>query len=100
MQIDAKLAEGYVILCNRKDEEHIFIVRSLGPAVECPKCGNTALSGDLATDHIRKVIEDGVEALKGCHFDICLKDVETVEHQPQRLKDWVRIAREVVDNHT
>ena len=51
-------------------------------------------------DHIRKVIEDGVEAMKGCHFDICLKDVETVEHQPQRLRDWVRIARRVVDNHT
>ena len=54
MQIDAKLAEGYVILCNRTDEEHIFIVRSLGPAVECPKCGNTALSGDLATDFVRR----------------------------------------------
>ena len=54
MQIDAKIAEGYVILCNKKAEEHIFIVRSLGPAVECPKCGNTALSGDLATDFIRR----------------------------------------------
>ena len=51
-------------------------------------------------DHIRKVIKDGLEAMKGCHFDICLKDVETVEHQPQRLKDWVRLVREVVDNHT
>ena len=54
MQIDAKIAEGYVILCNNKAEEHIFIVRSLGPAVECPKCGCTALSGDLATDYIRR----------------------------------------------
>ena len=54
MQIDAKIAEGYVILCNKKAEEHIFIVRSLGPAVECPKCGNTALSGDLATDFVRR----------------------------------------------
>ena len=54
MQIDAKIAEGYVILCNNKAEEHIFIVRSLGPAVECPKCGNTALSGDLATDFIQR----------------------------------------------
>ena len=54
MQIDAKLAEGYVILCDSKAEEHVFIVRNLGPAVECPKCGSTALSGDLATDYVRR----------------------------------------------
>lgn len=54
MQIDAKITEGYVILCNNKSEEHVFIVRSLGPAVECPKCGSTALSGDLATDYIQR----------------------------------------------
>lgn len=54
MQIDAKIAEGYVILCDSKTEEHVFIVRTLGPAVECPKCGSTALSGDLATDFVRR----------------------------------------------
>ena len=54
MQIDDKIAEGYVILCNSKTEEHVFIVRTLGPAVECPKCGSTALSGDLATDFVRR----------------------------------------------
>ncbi len=54
MQIDAKIAEGYVILYNSKAEEHVFIVRALGPAVECPKCGSTALSGDLATDFVRR----------------------------------------------
>jgi hypothetical protein len=54
MQIDAKIAEGYVILCNNKTDEHVFIVRTLGPAVECPKCGSTALSGDLATDFVRR----------------------------------------------
>lgn len=54
MQIDDKIAEGYVILCNSKADEHVFIVRTLGPAVECPKCGSTALSGDLATDFVRR----------------------------------------------
>jgi hypothetical protein len=54
MQIDAKITEGYVILCNSKTEEHVFMVRTLGPAVECPKCGSTALSGDLATDFVRR----------------------------------------------
>jgi hypothetical protein len=54
MEIDEKIAEGYVILCHNKAEEHVFIVRTLGPAVECPKCGSTALSGDLATDYVRR----------------------------------------------
>jgi hypothetical protein len=54
MQIDAKITEGYVILCHNKADEHVFIVRTLGPAVECPKCGSTALSGDLATDYVRR----------------------------------------------
>ena len=54
MQIDEKIAEGYVILCDSKPEEHVFIVRTLGPAVMCPKCGSSALSGDLATDLVRR----------------------------------------------
>ena len=53
MHIDAKLANGYVILCDRTGEDHVFIVRNLGPSVECPKCGSTALSGDLATEFVR-----------------------------------------------
>ena len=54
MIIDDKIPEGYVILCNHKAEEHVFIVRRLGPAVECPRCGSTALSGDLATEFVRR----------------------------------------------
>ena len=48
IMIDDKLPEGYVILCNAKNEDHTFLVRSLGLSVECPKCGSTALSTDLA----------------------------------------------------
>ena len=48
--IDDKLPEGYVILCKAKDEEHTFLVRRLGLSVECPKCGSTALSTDLADE--------------------------------------------------
>jgi len=48
MYIDARLPNGYLIVCDRAAEDHVFIVRNLGPSVECPKCGDTALSGDLA----------------------------------------------------
>ena len=52
MYIDAKYAEGYVVVCDHKAEDHVFMVGNLGPSVECPKCGATALSGDLATDFV------------------------------------------------
>jgi hypothetical protein len=46
---------------------------------------------------IRRVIREGLTACRGLHVDITLKDVQTVEHQPERLKDWVRIVRETID---
>ncbi len=50
IMIDDKLTEGYVILCKAKDEDHTFLVRRLGPSVECPRCGSTALSTDLVLE--------------------------------------------------
>ncbi len=50
IMIDDKLPEGYVILCQAKDEDHTFLVRRLGLSVECPKCGRTALSTSLAQE--------------------------------------------------
>jgi len=49
--------------------------------------------------HVRKVVRDAMEACRGCHVDITLKDVQTVEHRPERLREWVRIVREVTDNY-
>ncbi len=45
---------------------------------------------------IRKVVGEAVDAMRGCHYDICLKDVVTVRGEPQRIRDWVRIVREVI----
>jgi len=50
-------------------------------------------------DHVRKVIREGMEASKGCHVDITLKDVQTVEGEPERLIEWVRIVREIGDEY-
>ncbi|NNG03065.1 MAG: hypothetical protein HKM95_03070 [Inquilinus sp.] len=46
MHIESMSSNGYVIRCERG---HSFRVRTLGPSVECPKCGQTALSADLTT---------------------------------------------------
>ncbi len=45
MIIDEKLAEGYVLIC---DQDHSFLTRRLGISVECPCCGEVALTVDLA----------------------------------------------------
>lgn len=45
-------------------------------------------------DHIRKVIRTALEDARGCHVDITLKDIQTVENHPERLREWVKIVRE------
>lgn len=46
---------------------------------------------------IRRIIRAGLEASRGCRVHIHLKDVETVQGEPDRLARWVRIVREVAD---
>ena len=50
-------------------------------------------------DHIRKTVRGALDAARanGCHVDITLKDVETVEGQPERIHEWVRIVREEIE---
>ena len=50
-------------------------------------------------DHIRKVIRDAMEASNGCHVDITLKDVQTVQGHPENLRKWVEIVRSVSDEY-
>lgn len=50
-------------------------------------------------DHIRKTVHGALKAARanGCHIDITLKDVETVQGHPERIHEWVRIVREVTE---
>ncbi|MEA3400806.1 MAG: hypothetical protein U9R79_06105 [Armatimonadota bacterium] len=50
-------------------------------------------------DLIRRIIREGMEASRGCHVDITLKDVQTIEHEPWRLRRWVQIVREIADRY-
>jgi hypothetical protein len=47
MILDGRLPQGYVVVCTSGGDSHSFLVRRLGPSVECPGCGRTALSADL-----------------------------------------------------
>lgn len=46
---------------------------------------------------IRSILRCDLDACRGCHIDITLKDVETVERDPNRVKSWVTVTREVID---
>jgi uncharacterized protein (DUF1330 family) len=51
-------------------------------------------------ERIRSIVRNAATIFRrhGCHFDITLKDVETVEGEPERLPAFVRIAREAVED--
>ncbi len=44
----------------------------------------------------QRIIRDGLEKATGCHLHIHLKDVETVENEPGRLRAWVAAVRQVL----
>lgn len=48
---------------------------------------------------IRGIVKRDLEFCRAnsCHVDITLKDVETVQRDPQRVRKWVRLVRSVVD---
>jgi hypothetical protein len=48
-------------------------------------------------DRIRKVIRDGMEAGRDSIAFIQLKDVETVQGEPERLARWTQIVRDIVE---
>jgi len=50
-------------------------------------------------DQVRRIVKDAMDAAKGCHVDITLKDVQTVLGQPENLARWVEAVRSVSDEY-
>ncbi len=46
---------------------------------------------------VRSILRRDLAACRGLHVDVTLKDVETVQHDPTRVREWVKIAREVIE---
>lgn len=46
---------------------------------------------------IRRILTADLEACRSCHVDITLKDVETVQGDPDRVRNWVRLARQIIE---
>ncbi|MCL2639788.1 MAG: hypothetical protein FWD53_02990 [Phycisphaerales bacterium] len=52
---------------------------------------------DFSPDRIRRILKRDLEASRGCIVDITLKDVETVERDPTRMRRWMQITREILE---
>ena len=50
-------------------------------------------------DRIRRITRDAMEACRGLHVDITLKDIDTVENRPRRLREWVKIVRRIAEDY-
>lgn len=48
-------------------------------------------------ERVRSILRRDLAACRGCHVDITLKDVETVEGDRDRPRKWVETARSVID---
>ena len=50
--------------------------------------------------YIRKHITENIKMFQkyNCSFDICLKDIETIQNQPERIKEFTRITRELAES--
>jgi hypothetical protein len=51
-------------------------------------------------DRVRKIVEDAMQAFSdnGCHVDITLKDVQTIQHQPGNVRKWVEVVKATVES--
>lgn len=50
----------------------------------------------LDAERVRSILRRDLRACRDCHVDITLKDVETVERDPRRVRRWVQLAREAI----
>lgn len=59
------------------------------------------VSTGLDVDFVRKFMRSHFEIFKANEnfFDITLKDVETINHQPENITKWVKIVREEIENY-
>ena len=73
MYLDERLSEGFVIVCADDGGGHSFVLRRLGPSIECPRCGRTALSSQLIDAYYERL---GHVARSGTTLTRYLKSVE------------------------
>lgn len=51
-----------------------------------------------APDFVRRIIREMLNKTRGCIVEIIMKDTHTCRNQPERMWEWVKIAKEEVRN--
>jgi len=57
------------------------------------------VSYDFSVDRVEDILKRDFELLRGCIFDITLKDVETVQRDRCRITKWVSTVRNCIDKY-
>jgi len=50
-------------------------------------------------DSIRKHLDEGLRKLQGHHYQVVLREVQTLHGQPNRIQEWAQIAIELAEKH-
>lgn len=58
---------------------------------------SSMVSSGFSDEVVADLLRQDLEILRGTHFDVTLKDVETVQHDPDRCRRWAALARRVCD---
>ena len=51
------------------------------------------------TERIRQHLDEGMGKLKGCHYQVVLREVQTLHGHTDRIKEWARLAIEAAEKH-
>ncbi len=78
-----------VAACARQIEDRYVLSWRPNPA--------TMVCNGFDPDRVRKTLREGLAACAGCHVDILLKDIQTVQGEPERLRKWSHLAREIIE---
>lgn len=64
-----------------------------------PSPNYLGLAGPLDEEAVRAHIRETVEAARGCTLEITQRDVYSVEGDCEKVKSYVRLVREVIEDH-
>ncbi|MBT3378775.1 MAG: hypothetical protein HN742_04060 [Lentisphaerae bacterium] len=53
---------------------------------------------DDLSDH-EAHLERGLKNLRGHHYQVVLREIETVKHNPERLRDWAKLAIRIAEKY-
>jgi len=56
-------------------------------------------NGNYSSEAIEKSIEKTLKLAKGCELEFIMKDLHTVGYERERLREWVLLTRQAIENH-